>query len=368
MSMAYSRDKTHRLFTLQAKGLAGERPAAQAMVPCASVGAKTRSNEEALNWILEAILLEKRSFSRVVMTVVSVLCACAIALAMTGCSKNSGSAPELKSATVTSPTIGENGTLRVGVNTSLSPLAGMGNSKIIGIDVDIAAALADSLGLKLQIVDTGSSPAKAIANGTVDIAFGVDSSESASGIKLTSEYIPTATAIFKLKSSTAGAPTAGSTQKIAAQASSKSAWSVTNTFNSDSLISSTDIASAFQSLKNGEADYVAADAVFGTYAASKAEIEVEIVAIIGSASGYSAAVAESNTELYSTVSAALTQLQNNGTVAVIQKKWLGSEITLDNATKLSGSSSSSSSSISSSNSTTSESSGSKSVATDANSV
>ncbi|MDO4841373.1 MAG: transporter substrate-binding domain-containing protein [Phoenicibacter congonensis] len=303
------------------------------------------------------------------MTVVSVLCACAIALAMTGCSKNSGSAPELKSSTVTSPTIGENGTLRVGVNTSLSPLAGMGNSKIIGIDVDLAAAVADSLGLKLQIVDTGSSPAKAIANGTVDVAFGVENGESSSGLKLTSEYIPTATAIFKLKSSNASAPTVGSTTKIAAQASSKSAWSVTNTFSSDSLVSSSDIASAFQSLKSGEADYVAADAVFGTYAASKAEIDVEIVAIIGSASGYSAAVAESNTELYSAVSAALTELTNNGTVAVIQKKWLGNEITLDDATKLSGSSSSnSSSSSSSSSSTKSESSGSKSVATDANSV
>ena len=86
--------------------------------------------------------------------------------------------PELKSAEVAPPVIGEEGTLRVGVNTENPPLAGMGSGKIIGIDVDIAAALADELGLKLSVVDVGSDPAGALANGTVDVVLGIDDSAS----------------------------------------------------------------------------------------------------------------------------------------------------------------------------------------------
>ena len=66
---------------------------------------------------------------------------------LAGCTGSGTYQPELKSAEVAPPVIGEEGTLRVGVNTENPPLAGMGSGKIIGIDVDIAAALADELGL-----------------------------------------------------------------------------------------------------------------------------------------------------------------------------------------------------------------------------
>ena len=85
---------------------------------------------------------------------------------LAGCTGSGTYQPELKSAEVAPPVIGEEGTLRVGVNTENPPLAGMGSGKIIGIDVDIAAALADELGLKLSVVDVGSDPAGALANGS----------------------------------------------------------------------------------------------------------------------------------------------------------------------------------------------------------
>ena len=66
---------------------------------------------------------------------------------LAGCTGSGTYQPELKPAEVAPPVIGEEGTLRVGVNTENPPLAGMGSGKIIGIDVDIAAALADELGL-----------------------------------------------------------------------------------------------------------------------------------------------------------------------------------------------------------------------------
>lgn len=49
---------------------------------------------------------------------------------LAGCTGSGTYQPELKSAEVAPPVIGEEGTLRVGVNTENPPLAGMGSGKI----------------------------------------------------------------------------------------------------------------------------------------------------------------------------------------------------------------------------------------------
>ena len=74
----------------------------------------------------------------------------------------------------------------------------MGSGKIIGIDVDIAAALADELGLKLSVVDVGSDPAGALANGTVDVVLGIDDSASDGDFWRSASYLPTGIALFAL--------------------------------------------------------------------------------------------------------------------------------------------------------------------------
>lgn len=310
----------------------------------------------------------KTAFSLSVVFVMSIL----LIFSLSGCSKNEDAAPTLGEAKLSSPTIKENGTLKVGVNTSQSPLAGMGNSKIIGIDVDIAAALADSLGLKLQIIDTGSTPSKAISNGDVDIVFGIDKSDAPSGVKLTDAYIPTAVAYYKKANSSPVSLTGEATPKIAAQGSSKSAWAATNAFGTSAVTSTTDLASAFQSLANGSVDYVASDAVIGMYAASKAGVKVEIAGIADSASGYCVGMSDKNTALISDISTALKNLVDNGTVETIERKWMGDEISLSGVQtvqkKSSGESSSSSESSSSGSSSSSSGSASGTTATDANSV
>lgn len=332
------------------------------------MGAKTRSSEEA-GFTMEDIL-QTRNFSCWFIKVAACLAIALAAISLFGCTSNEDAVPQLKDAQLSTPTIQDDGVLRVGVNTSQSPLAGMGSSKIIGIDVDIAAALADSLGLKLQIVDTGSNPAKALTNGDVDIVFGVDSSDTPSGATLTEKYIPTGVAIFALADSGLSAPDVSSDPKIAAQASSKSAWSVTNTFGSSSLVSSTDLEGAFRSLSDGTVQYVAADAVIGLYTANKAEMDVQIVAITDNATGYCIAVSSSNSALFSAISSGIDELVANGTVSVIENKWLGQGVSLDGITKISksGSSDSSEGEVTSTESANMSTSNSTASATDANSV
>ena len=250
------------------------------------------------------------------------------ALPLAGCASGSSYKPELKPATVSSPAIGQDGTLRVGVNTDQSPLAGRGNDKIIGIDVDIAAALADEMGLKLSIVDVGSDPVKALQEGTVDIVMGIDGADSQSDYWTSDEYLPTAIALFAT-SDTAPVPTKATSPKIGAQSSSKSAWAVNNEFGAESMRSATNLGDAFNQLSNNTVNYVASDAVIGLYAAHRQGTDASIVALMSKPSGYCIAVKKTNTELQRAVNEALSTLLDNGTIEVIEKKWLGVALDLE---------------------------------------
>ena len=146
----------------------------------------------------------------------AVACMAALLAVLTGCSSQQSYTPPEKAATLASPAIGKDGTLRVGVNTDNQPLAGQpaSSSKIVGIDVDVAAALADSFGLKLEIVNVGSDPEAALKEGTVDIVMGIDKTDSDTTFWKSDAYLPTAVALFSTPSNTQ-VPTNTAETKIA---------------------------------------------------------------------------------------------------------------------------------------------------------
>lgn len=259
----------------------------------------------------------------------AVACMAALLAVLTGCSSQQSYTPPEKTATLSSPTIGKDGTLRVGVNTDNQPLAGQpeSSSKIVGIDVDVAAALADSFGLKLEIVDVGSDAESALKEGTVDIVMGIDKSDSSTSFWKSDAYLPTAVALFSTPSNTQ-VPTNTAETKIAAQVSSKSAWAVTNEFDKAAFSTTNDLKSAFSELVSGQVQYVAADAIIGTYAAHSAGDDVHIVALMQQAGGYGVGVSDANTDLKQAVSEALATLTSNGTIDVIETKWLGTALDL----------------------------------------
>jgi polar amino acid transport system substrate-binding protein len=287
-------------------------------------GQKLGQLEEALYKNVSEEVVKKRQLIAGIAT-----CALACALmVLGGCTSSESYTPQLKDATVSTPTIGEDGTLRVGVNTENPPLAGTGNGKIIGLDVDIAAALADEMGLKVSIVDVGTDPATALANNQVDIVLGIDDSSTEGDFWVSSSYLPTGIAVFAL-SADAGIPTEGSDATFAAQASSKSAWAVSNDFGESSLTSTDSLKEAFEMLQEGTVKYVAADAIIGLYAAHGQGIDASIVAMMMKPTGYAMGVSSSNTDLQTAASNALTTLSDQGIIDVIEKKWLGQAISLD---------------------------------------
>lgn len=255
----------------------------------------------------------------VVLTLVTALCVCMV---LSGCSSTEYT-PEKKQQTVKDSALNSSGTLRVGVDASSAPYAAESSGQIVGIEVDVAAALADELGLKLELVDVGTNSAKAFTNENVDIVMGVESQNSA--YWLSDAYMTSAVALFSTDKN-AKAPTEAGSFKIAAQSSSMSAWEVTDAYGESVLSSSPDLQTAFTSLQNKSVNFVAADSTIGAYVAHSSGASVYPVALLQDTITYGIAVKSSNTELQSAVKQALSTINKNGIVTVVMNKWLGESV------------------------------------------
>lgn len=263
------------------------------------------------------------------LTCIAALCCSAV---LAGCSSQAYT-PTPKNQTISNSALSSAGTLRVGVNASAAPLAGQtsSSSEIVGIDVDVAAAIADELGLKLEVVDVGSDPEGALSSKRADIVLGIDSSTTDSSYWRSSAYLQSGVALFAT-SSNATVPKVDGNPSIAAQTSSKSSWRVTNLFGDKSLNAQADLKSAFTALSNKNVEYVASDAVIGTYVAHTNGVDAKIIALLQDASGYCAGVSTNNTELQTAVSDALNKIVKGGEMSIIEAKWLGTSLDLSKTT------------------------------------
>lgn len=255
-------------------------------------------------------------------------CAAAVAAlaALTGCSSSEPYTPPEATPVVSSPAVIEDGVLHVGVNASAAPLAGQNSSgDLVGFDVDLAAALADALGLKVDVTDVGANGASALAQGNVDIVLGVEQGSSATEVWESDPYLQTGIALFA-SDAKAQVPTKESAPKIAVQTSSTSSWLAENEFGADSLVRVNGLAEAFKAL-GGQAQYAAADAVRGTYVLSDDDLGVSasIIALMQQPSGYCITLLDSNTQLKQAVADALSSVADGGLMTVLEKKWLGTE-------------------------------------------
>jgi polar amino acid transport system substrate-binding protein len=251
--------------------------------------------------------------------VLSLVVALCLALPLAGCS-SSNYTPQLKEQSVNDSALNSAGTLRVGINASNPPYAAQSNGSIVGIDVDIAAALADELGLKLELVDVGTATDTAFERESVDIVMGVEEANSA--YWMSDEYM----------TEDAEAPTAAGSFKVAAQSSSMSAWEVTDHYGESCLENAGDPTAAFEMLNTGSVNYVAAESTIGQYVIHSSGIEAYPIALLQDATPRTVAVAADNTELQQAVSNALSTLVSGGVVEVIEGKWLGGHVDISSLT------------------------------------
>jgi polar amino acid transport system substrate-binding protein len=99
---------------------------------------------------------------RFVAVIVSAMAA-VLLVALCGCTGPYDPNASMKESTVEPEALHQPGTLRVGVDAASYPFAGQANGEITGLDVDVASALAQEMGLKVEFVDVGSEPGEALS-------------------------------------------------------------------------------------------------------------------------------------------------------------------------------------------------------------
>lgn len=215
------------------------------------------------------------------------------------------------------------GTLRVGVDASNAPYAAESQGAIVGIDVDVAAALADELGLKLELVDVGSNAEQAFTTDDVDIVMGVGS--DAQNCWISEPYLSSSIVLFAAEEG-AKVPTPNDVFTVAAQAASMSAVEVTNRLGQENLEAAADIQAAFDQLKSGSVNYVATDSTIGSYVAHSAGMTIYPVALLAEETKYCIGAPNTAAGLQDAVSQALKTLSDGGVLALIDQKWLGAQM------------------------------------------
>lgn len=219
------------------------------------------------------------------------------------------------------------GTLTVGINASNSPYGGTNNdNETVGLDVDVAAALADELGMKLQIVDVNSNGRSALTNKQVDMVLGATKSGGDKTVSYTDAYIDDGASLYCLQEN---APKSINTfklgsGKILAQSGTASAYAAQEALGNQAVQTTSTLQDAFQSLESGEQKYLVADAVIGDYFARNYS-GVERVNFISASSvtPMYGMTLTSNAELTSKVDEALQTISQNGVLRVVVAKWLG---------------------------------------------
>lgn len=234
-----------------------------------------------------------------------------------------------RSPVVEAPAIGKSGVLRAGIDLSTAPYGGVDQGREAGIDVDVAAALADRLGVELEIVDVAPSQATtALAQGDVDIVLSVPFAETAAtGLSSAGTYLSQAPGFFVSVDGTASVEPSLTIEtltadKIAVQAESPAYWALRYELGEGALQPFDSLKAALEAVSKGEAEVAAGDALVGIYLTR----QVDGIAFAGQVepAGLLAVVtSESNVELADIVRKTLDELAADGVLDTIRTKWLG---------------------------------------------
>lgn len=227
-------------------------------------------------------------------------------------------------ATVSNEALVEDGTLTVGIRTDRvsAPLCFEQNGSYAGLDVDLAAAMADSMGLKLKVVSVGK-PADSLGK-TCDVVMDLSSQDAsdAGGIQVVGSYEESAAAFWHKGATGTALVSDLSSKTVGVQGGSVSAQALANTGLVMQTQSYDNLNDAFAALEKGDVDYVLCDAYSGAYL-SRSYSDLAFCGTLNAPVARGIGVLTTNTALQQAVANALTTVQSNGQGDLIRSLWLG---------------------------------------------
>lgn len=226
-----------------------------------------------------------------------------------------------KSATLSDDALVAPGYLSVGVQlaSSSAPMcvAGEGGS-LFGLDVDLGAALASEMGLKVRYVPVvdDSSLGK-----DCDVIMNAHS-DNPDSIAIAGTYVESASSFFTKGDPTVVAATDLGGKSVGLQSGSASEAVLNDTGLKMSQKSYSTLNEAFEALAAGEVDYVLCEAYPGAYLAAL-HSGISFAGALETPVTSGIAMLPSNSELVSAVQAAFDGVSANGIYGVVRTRWVG---------------------------------------------
>ena len=228
--------------------------------------------------------------------------------------------------TDTTPTDGS--TLRMGTNAAFPPYEYTDeNNEVAGIDADIAGAIAEKLGMKLEITDMAfDSLIPAVQNGTIDIVLAgmTVTDERKESVAFTDSYATGVQVVIVPEDSAIATIDDLTDKTIGTQAGTTGDIYCTDDYGQDHVKQFDNGALAIAALTNGQVDCVVID-----NEPAKQFVEanqgLKILDTEYITEDYAAAVAKDNTDLLDKVNAAMKELKADGTIDSILSTYIKAE-------------------------------------------
>ncbi len=250
----------------------------------------------------------------------------ALTLGLSACNEASVSeSSQSISPQISTPAIAQDGVLRVGVDFQNAPFSVQANGKVQGLEADLALAVAEQLGLKVEFVDVGKDGgAQEIANGQIDIAMNGSSEQANSDLTVIGRYIDNAPGLFTVTSD--GKPVVATQQDIESgvigvQENSQAHSLMSKLFPKAQIQTYQSLNDAFTALSQGQIKYVASDSYAGGYLASMQD-NVAYAGSLDIPVAEGVLVSSQNSTLAQVIQGVLDKISTNGVLDLIKKKWV----------------------------------------------
>lgn len=216
------------------------------------------------------------------------------------------------------------GTLTMATNAYFPPYEYYDGQDVIGIDADIAQAIADKLGLKLKIEDMEfDSIITAVSTGKADLGLAgmTVTPDRQKNVDFSDSYATGIQSVIVKEDSTIAKPDDLKGKKIGVQLSTTGDIYATDEFGKDSVVQYNKGNDAVMALTQGQIDAVIIDnePAKSYVAANKG---LKILDTEYATENYAACIAKDNTGLTKAVNKALAELKADGTLQKIVDKYI----------------------------------------------
>lgn len=249
--------------------------------------------------------------------------------AVTGCSNYPSVEDALKNVsrqpTVSTAATMQSGVLTVGLNANSAPFSWpvtVGQDRVLqGVDIDMALAMGDAMGLEVAFVDVQSNT-EAAAQGLCDVVMGVTQAQLPGTEVLVGNYLETAPAVFGKNVVATVTVEQLASAAVGVQNDSVSARALAAMAPTAVLTPYGTLNDAFSALEANSVQYVACDSFMGGYLATSYP-DISLAGALSLPETRGVAVAATNVELQNAVRVALDSVAASGEQQSIRESWVG---------------------------------------------